>query len=377
MDFSKRNEDRLIVYIIFNSILPYAYEANNILALPNGMPYRARFRREWHPEIENPKDIENRNGLLVLRDWVTGRFYPLRRISTTKVDLVGDIYYIDYILRELIEFDSDKVSRAQQVDSFNERISFEIRPYPNNPGGDLQKLVFLGPDLVAGISDSHPKGDIEQKEFNNWGKIVSLIGETESYLDIDFLKIIRLMNEGEKEASFVVASGMKRYALDNSKIYYLDVFQRSFTTKIGDSSVSNREIIVSAETDAINLIRDRFAVVGKYDRYRFRLKTQAPQRTRETDIAIDIRRSDGKGPIPTIYLPVRITTPLTTVIYRVIAVIVFFLGATVLLFSDTLFPGNKELAQSVAILSMILSGQGMREAFYSALEWLKVSFTKL
>ena len=57
MDLPRKNQDRLIAYIIFNSIPPYAYEVNNILALPNGMPYRARFRREWHPEIENPNDI--------------------------------------------------------------------------------------------------------------------------------------------------------------------------------------------------------------------------------------------------------------------------------------------------------------------------------
>jgi len=369
-------DDRRIVYIIFNSIPPYASEANNVLALPEGMPYRARFRQEWHPDINNPRDIEQREGVLVLRDWDTGRLFPLRRIRIRKVDPVGDIYYIDYVLTNLIEYDSDEQIRQNQIIDFNERILLELRPYQNNPGEDLKKLVFMGSDLAANISDAHPKGEMNQREFDNWGKIVSLIGTISCYIDQDFLKIIRLSEEGGIQPKFLSSGEIKRYSLNNARVYYLDVFQRSFTTKTGDSSVSTRTIKLSAEADAIKPIRDRFAVVGKYDMYRFRLKTQAPQRTRDTDLAVDIDRSDKKGPVPTIYIPVRITTPITTVIYWVVAAVIFLLGALLLFFGDTIFPKNAEMASKIGIFVMILAGPGTREAIMSLLEWLRVSFSK-
>ena len=373
---STTTNDRRIVYIIFNSIPPYAFEANIILALPDGMPYRARFRKEWHPDINNPRDIELRDGVLVLRDWDTGSLIPIRRIRIRKVDPVGDIYYIDYLLTNLIEYDSDDQTRDNQVKDFNERILFELRPYQNNPGEDLIKLVFMGSDLAANISDSHPKGELDQREFDNWGKIVSLIGKIGCYLDQDFLKIIRLSDEGGKQRKFVSVGGIKRYSLSNTKVYYLDVFQRSFTTKTADSSVTTRTIKLSAEIDAIKPIRDRFAIVGKYDMYRFRLKAQAPQRTRDTDIAIDTERADQKGPVPTIYLPVRITTPITTMVYRIVAALFFIFGAILLFFGDTFFQTNADVAKNVGIFLMILAGPGTREAIMNLLEWLRVSFTK-
>ncbi len=373
---SETTDDRRIVFIIFNSIPPYAFEINNVLALPVGMPYRARFRQDWHPEINNPRDIEQKEGILILRDWEAAHLFPLRRIKIRKVDPVGDIFYIDYVLTNLIEYDSDEQIRQTQVNDFNQRISYELRDFPNKPREDLKKLVFLSSDLTANISDSHPKGDISQREFDNWGKIVSLIGTIGCYNDQDFLKIIRLSDESGLQPKFISSSDIRRYSLGNAKVYYLDVFQRSFIKKTGDSSVSGRTIKLSAEMDAIKPIRDRFAIVGKYDLYRFRFKAQAPQRTRDTDLAIDIERSDQKGPIPTIYLPVRITTPITTIIYRIIAAIIFLLGALLLFFGDTICPNNYKWANNIGIFIMILAGPGTREAIMSIIEWLRISFSK-
>lgn len=369
------SQDRRILYIIINSIPPYAYEVNNILALPNGMPYRARFRQEWMPEISSPNDIEYHDGVVVLRNWETAELIPLRRIRTTDVEPVGDIYYINYVLSDLIEYDSNKQDRLNQVKVFNEKAAIELRPFPNEPKSDLRRLVFLGADSVAGIIDSHQKRELSDKEYDNWGKILTLLGDMECFLDVDFLRFIRL-TDADKKIQKIVRRGMDtRYFIENEKMYYLDILQRSFTLKIGDSSVTGRSIILSAEAESIKPVKDKFAIVGRYDRYQFTFKTNAQQKEKNTDIAIDIVRSDNKGPIPTIYIPIKIHTPVVTIFLRVMALVFFVFGSILLFLSDSLFPRNPDFARSVGILAMVISSDETRKLIMALLERISQIFS--
>src|SRR5690349_12187560 len=94
-------EEKKFVIIIVNSIAPYCYELNNILALPDNFVYRFRFRKskkgEWMPQIDNPKSLRDCDGLIVLREFqTTGQFIPIRKIHINKVSVIGDIVYIEY-----------------------------------------------------------------------------------------------------------------------------------------------------------------------------------------------------------------------------------------------------------------------------------------
>jgi len=365
--------DRRIAYIIFNSIPPYAYEANNILALPNGMPYRARFRRAWHPDIKAPSEIENRDTLLVLRNWDTAQLVPLRRVRTGKVQRVGKIYYINYVLGDIVEYDSAEATRTQQVQDFNDKIALELKGYANTPKSNLDKLVFLAPDLAASIADSQPPVDKIERESDNWGKVVDLLESFDVFLDVDFIKIIGMANNAGKSSKLVFAEGTVRYQLKNDSTYTLEVFQRSNTRKTGDSSVSTRSITIGGEPDAVRIIKGNFAITGKYDRFEFRFRTSIRQRSRDTELPIDVTRTGSTLIVPTVTVPIRIETSSRHLVVQIAAAVTFVAAVFALLFSDSWFPQQVDLAQRISILALILSAPEARELVRDVLSRLNLN----
>jgi hypothetical protein len=364
--------DHLVTFIVINSIPPYAYEINNILALPNGVPYRVRYRKKWLPNITDAKQISRRDGVIVLRNWDTGEFVPLRHINISTVDVVGNIYYINYLLKDLIDFDSDESLRTQQLQSFNAKLAVELNPYPNNPGSDLDKLIFLTPDLTASIQDSRSIDTRGQTDYGAWGKIVGLIGNIQCYIDTDFLKIIQIADINGEPANLIQTRLTRRFMLTGDQTYSLEVFQHSFTSKgRGDSSVSPRNLQLNGETEAVRMIKNEFAISGKYDRYEFRFKTESLNHTRDIDLSLEIHRQDNRG-MPTLYIPVRITNPLWVTFARVLALAFFVIGTILLFFADKLFPNSIETARNVGIFAMIISGPDMQAFVLMLLRHLRV-----
>ena len=79
------------VIIIVNTIPPYGYEINNIIGLPEGFPYRFRYRQWYIPEIPDPSQISDCAGLIVLRNFETAKFIPVRKIRISNIRKVGDM----------------------------------------------------------------------------------------------------------------------------------------------------------------------------------------------------------------------------------------------------------------------------------------------
>src|SRR3990172_4338085 len=113
------NQSPGFVLIIINTIPPYCYEINSILALPDGFEYRVRFQEKWIPTITDPVRIAGHPGLIVLRDFDTGRFSPIRHIFVTKVLRVGEFFHIRFQVRSLVELSSLGEERNRQLERFH------------------------------------------------------------------------------------------------------------------------------------------------------------------------------------------------------------------------------------------------------------------
>ena len=96
------------VVLIPNAIDPYGYELINILAYPSGFQYRFRFDEEWVQEKlrNNITKLENKKAYIVLRDKATAIFYPIRFCTIKQANKIGKIYYFEYELGDIIDYDS-------------------------------------------------------------------------------------------------------------------------------------------------------------------------------------------------------------------------------------------------------------------------------
>jgi hypothetical protein len=223
-------DNNKFVIIIVNSIPPYCYELNNILSLPNNFTYRFRYQKtkqgNWMPEIENPYDLKDKHGLIVLRDFQnTAEFIPVRKVFIYNIIIIGDIVYIEYSLEDKVEFSSDLKDRETQINLFNQRITTDINliKYPNAPLTDLKNLIFFGTDYSYDIIDTKYKGAANDKDSNRWGNIIETIGNYKTvgltvYNNTDFLKIIGLQDENGKFAEIKSENNKAYYEIENKRI---------------------------------------------------------------------------------------------------------------------------------------------------------------
>lgn len=350
------------VIIIFNNIPPYAYEVNNILALPNGFTYRFRFREKWIHGTEFPSQLNNHEGLVVLRDFSNAGFIPLRRIRLLEVLEVGDIVYINYLLKDIIEFDSNNEARERQLSEFNERMKAATIGFENKAGKNLDKLIFLYSDLAYGIEDLHYEGPTHNRPFKSWGNLIQSIGYMTCYTDFDFLKLIEIVDNNEQLVHIDYADKKaSRFNLKNNTEYKLRVFQTTFTTREGDSSVvEKREIVLQGEPDEIKIIRSTYSIAGRYDLYQFHFKTASSSITKDTSLYLDIKRADIR--LPNIEIPVRVYVSRLQRLVLFISIFFFILGVLLLFGADqidSLTIAQSILLERLGILIAIISSYGI------------------
>ena len=369
------------VVIIVNSIPPYAYEANNILALPNGFAYRFRFRRKWMPTVENPMGLRGRSGLVVLRNFNTAEFVPLRRIRVSNILEVGEVYYIEYVLEDIMDFDSHGKDRDEQLKKFNELMNVAIRGFKNIPGQDLEQLIFMSPDLAYGIKDNHFEGVEENRPFNSWGNLIQILGQIDCYIDLDFFKVVEIADSRGQAAPIVIHPypNTARFHLKNNAVYRVRVFQRTFTHRRGegDSSVlKRRQIALRGEPGEVRTIRSIHTVAGKYDLYRFPFKTEPPSRTRDVSLSLEIQREDAKAP-PNIDIPLRISVGRTQKLVWATSLACFAIGIALLFGADQigqLTSLQADLLERIGILMAIISSYGVAPFAKSMLERIGVEY---
>ena len=376
-----RHDSDQTVYIIVNAIPPYGYEINQFLACPIGTKNVVRFKQKWLPEIADPQNLEGpdilkgKPAVLILRDWETARLIPLRRLTISSVLPVGEIYDIEWIANEIIDYDSEKEKRDRQLDAFNEHMRTNQEKYPNEPRSDLKNLVFLVEvDFTKEIQDSKKSNF---SELDRWGKVVDIIGKLDHFLDIDFIKVLSIQDIREKARPLVDSefSEEKRYLLDSTQSYLLTIYQRTFTKKPrGDSSVTPRIIILKSDTEIIKIIDGESQISGKYGGHRFRFKTRTLRRSIDTYLKLQINRQDDKN-VPSIHIPIKIKTPFWLTALRITSLILFIVGSLGLFLADSLFPNYPDFARNLSIFIMIIAGWETRDILYYFVDKLQLTIS--
>lgn len=256
--------------VISNTVRPYAYEINNILALPSGFRYHCRYRQRW-VHMDQPTDrMPRTNGLVILRCFQDGRFFPIRRIQVETARKVGDILYVEYLLRDWIKLSSSLEERQRQVHRFNELVAAGLSSR-SEPGANLDRLVFFGTDFCYFLEDwSATAGELGTDD-ERWGNLVDELRRIAVYQQYDFLKVVQLRDEHQRQVPIIDGVG---YRLRPSGTYELEMLQRRHLLASNDeASASNRLIRLLMNEQDYLPIENTFSVSGRYDIIRFRFQT--------------------------------------------------------------------------------------------------------
>jgi hypothetical protein len=261
--------DPRFTIIIVDAVRPYAYEINNILALPPGFGYRCRYRQR-RVRVDHPAErLAGTHGLVILRSFEDGRLFPVRKIHVDKARKVGDIVYIQYTLRDWVKLSSSQEERQRQIDHFNELVSPNLAE-PNEPGADLHHLVFFGIDFCYFLDES---SDEPCTADERWGNIVDELRRLPIYHQYDFLKVVALLNEHQQEAPIVDDIG---FQLRPAGTYELEMLQRRHALASEDGGPApNRLIRLLLNERDYRPIEDTFSVGGRYDLFRYRFHTMS------------------------------------------------------------------------------------------------------
>jgi hypothetical protein len=274
-------DDGRLAYIVINSVVPYGYELNNVLAPPAGFSYRGRYKRKWIGP-RDPTRLSNRWAMLVLRDYYTSkdvaasRFVPLRYARVGDVKPYGSVARFEYELGEYVALPSEPEQRGAVLAQFNACVEKDIDSlrnvvesrYPNRfRPGDITPLVYLAEDRSKDFQDHEDQG-----EDARWGNIVDELTRRAPYETFDFLKVIRL-TVGRANGVAPIKDGAAILAPDT--IYEMDVLQLTPAAGAEAPGRSNHLLHLRADADELRVLRSPFPIVGKYDVYTFRFRTTA------------------------------------------------------------------------------------------------------
>jgi hypothetical protein len=325
--------------IIINSIPPYAFELNNILALPKGFNYRFRFqnkkKEKWMPEIANPKELTNTNGLIVLRDFQnTAKFFPIRHIHIIDVKIIGEIVYLEFNLEDRVVLNSDSNERIKQIKKFNERIIVDINvtKYPNIAKKDLHNLIFFGNDYTYDFKDSISFIDKDEEENNKWGNTIEVLGNYNNgdniFKDVDFFNLIGIYDSDNNKAPIIKKKSKSYYRLENKKEYNVRLFQRTYTgiSNQGNSSVINsRSATLISGVEDIKVILNKKDILGKYDLYEFPIIIQKQKsELLKTFLYFDVV-SNNTVKLPSINIPIFVTPSIKSLLTSSIVILSFII----------------------------------------------------
>jgi hypothetical protein len=252
--------------IIINFIPPYDAEIAALLAGPEGARTRFRYQTKYAPTITRVSSLQNREGTLLLRDRSTGWFMPLRTAKVLSARQVGDVIYIEAELASTAALSDNPSTRGSQLKTFNNHVLAAIGTFANEPntdlrnlilyeGGEIQKLLRAWADAASGDDVAH------------WGNVVKTIDDHYPGLDLDFFRVVQLIDSRASAINFTKSANRDYgYTVTPGREYTLEILQRTFTGRQGDSSVQySRHMELLALNDDIEIAAPQRPVLGKYD----------------------------------------------------------------------------------------------------------------
>jgi len=334
--------------IIINTIHPYAYEVNNLLALPDGFSQRVRFRRRWIA-CDNPYDLVGCEGLILLRVFDTAQIIPLRRAEIDQVTKAGDIVFIGFRARELIEFSSNSERRREQLQEFNGLVENMLGPYGNVAGQHMKAGIIPATDPTFNIRDESFSGSEQDREVNSWGNLLELLGEVDCYQDFDFLKIVEITDSAGKMVLSKQTRIGRLYQLNSAQTYILKILQlvpmstvvRRDQTKEGSlyfKEIHDKCLELNAQSGEIDFLVDRALLTGRYDICPFYFRTANVLNTATSAIVVALRRriDSELQTRAEITIPIAITLSRTRQTLRIASLVLLFTSGLIVLFPEYL-----------------------------------------
>ncbi len=311
--------------IIPNMIKPYGYELVQILAYPSNILYRFRFEEEWvHEKVKyNLKKMTNREGYILFRDKNKAKLYPIRRFILRTAQKIGTIYYFEYELKELFDYDSKKDLQEGQIDKFNRDflVAHDSIIKNNESKIDMKPLVLLSnfnPDIM---NNNKEYDDGIEKECEQWGNIITFIKEIKFYQNVEFIKIIDTYDVKCPDKKVNIEHNA--LVVTEGKDYHLRILQ--ITKRLIEVNESPRDIALKTDNKYISLIRDRQRAVGKYDIliFMFRINPWSGNTRSFIDIIHEVETEAEQYTEPTLHIPIKIESRPRKILINIIIFLIF------------------------------------------------------
>ena len=343
---------------IINSIVPYCWDLNHILALPTGFYYRNRWLEKWvDPSLKNNiEQLVSRRVLLMLRDYANDRLIPVRWGKLTFAQRIGQVFYFEYVLEDLVDYDSDETARTAQIDAFNREFLERHANVKRGPNQDIAPSVFMS--QIGAELRATPANNLDK-----WGSVVAAVGEINTYEGVEFLKIVEISSSSND----TVAIRDCKYELKPNTVYEMRLFQ--WVPNPGQEALEPHDIELNTLRDHILVLRGQQRAVGRYDMLRFIFKVEDLRPGESSFVEVHHRPhpTRGEAAIPSIYLPVIIKSKAKiSYIVRTLFTVV----ALLFTFSPDLFgllTVDADKVRGIAIILFILLVTGWRrvwEAFW-------------
>ena len=300
--------------------------------------------------------------LIILRDLTRNRLVPTRWATIKMAVRIGQVYYFEYLLEDLVKYPEEEDLREQQIADVTARFGRFHNWLPGTSGAALgaqQPSVFRS---AAGLDLQTASGaDLEE-----WGNTVAAVATSETYREVEFLKVLGLFDLKGQAAPVTD----ENFILRSNTVYQLRVFQ---TVPVPDlsSNVTPHDIDVVTFSDHFVFLRPRLRAVGKYDMLNFVLKTRRlPPKERSAIEIPHIPHHLKGGYAPSaLYMPILTRGRSPVLVAAWLAIVV---ACLVLMFRPSVSPGDPTTVRNVATVLFILLISGWRTtatALFPSLPW--------
>jgi hypothetical protein len=333
---------------VIQAVPPYHYDLNQMLALPSGFRYRNRYSETWvDPNLRsNIKQLRQKRLLLVMRDKERNRLVPARWATIDHAQPVGNVFYFEYRLGDLVEYSREPDTRETEIHAYTRTLRRYHAELPGTPHADLTTpSVFLS---AAGNQLPTAPAD----DLTHWGNVVGAVATAAVYEKVDFLKVVDLRTSHHKRKAALVND---RYEVAPNTVYTLLVFQTM--PNFGDGIVEPHDVNLLTFPGHVASLRNRQRAVGKYDMLTFDLKVLdlPPNERTSIEVAYDPSCQLGVYDSSSLHIPLMVRQRRTA---GSILRYTFACIALVLLFLPMLVPADTQIVRNVATVGLVLAIAG-------------------
>jgi len=357
----KEQDNKLL--IIVNNIPPYILEIVNILAAPKLSTCRFRYQIKYAPTISNVNVLAGKFGTIVLRNRGNTQFLPLRKFRCIKSKLVGDVIYLTVELYEISASPAKEEFLTEHRATFDKLVNSAVEPYPNKLNEDLLNLIlFEEGTIFRKLSVWYDSSD--KDEVAHWGNSIKIISAEFGFVDIDYYKVVGLYDSKGENVPFKSISKEKYgYPVSGGEKYVLEVLQRTYTGKTGDSSLSERRfLILESNDEGVVIHKGQKNILGKYDLLNYNINITDKTKSSVVQTFLFTLNANSSISTPSLEIPLIVKTSLKSKLVK----FAFLTAFAVFLFSflfadmingwfsqDTIF--TAERIEKFSIIGMIIS----------------------